>query len=113
MEKVQLQWKKWTNCSNNLVTPIDFYSLFFTDELLQKIADETNRHAEQSIVKRIMDESVKYYARIAEWKDVDVRELKLFWNNNVVRTRPEVFRSEILRVKIHCTKAKLPLVQEL
>lgn len=67
------------NVPDNLENPIDFYLLFLTDELLHKMAEETNRYAEQKIIDKIVDESLTANSRLQDWKAVDVSELKIFF----------------------------------
>lgn len=62
----------------DMKTPLSFYSLFLTDELLDKIAAETNRYAEQCIVNRIVDENLKETARLIRWKETNRDELRNF-----------------------------------
>ncbi|XP_049306580.1 piggyBac transposable element-derived protein 1-like isoform X2 [Bactrocera dorsalis] len=62
MEKIDLKSLKWRSaeimesettwkselCSNEVKTPIEYFSTFFTDELWQKICEETNLYAIQT-----------------------------------------------------------------
>lgn len=69
--------------NNAFVTPdvktaFDFYSLFLTDELLDKIVEETNRYAEQCIVNRIVMDNLKENARIATWTNTTKEEIRNF-----------------------------------
>lgn len=51
--------------------PYDFVS-FFVDDLLHFMVDETNRYASQKVKKMLLPE-----ARIKQWKDTDVKEMKI------------------------------------
>ena len=62
MEKIDLKSLKWSSaefierdttwksvlCSNEVKKPIEYFTTFFTDELFQKICDETNIYAMQT-----------------------------------------------------------------
>ena len=55
--------------------PADFVSLFMTDELLEKILYNTNRHAQRTIVA---SEPLSPHSRLRRWQPVDLLELKNF-----------------------------------
>ncbi|KAG5879737.1 hypothetical protein JTB14_033339 [Gonioctena quinquepunctata] len=55
-------------------TPLDFFNLLVTDELLELIARETNIYAEEVFLSG----ATKEKSRITAWKDVTVEELKRF-----------------------------------
>ncbi|XP_068206401.1 piggyBac transposable element-derived protein 4-like [Palaemon carinicauda] len=56
-------------------TPLDFFHLFFSLELFQLIADETNHYARQKInVKRPLQQ----YSVWQDWKDVTAKEVMAF-----------------------------------
>ncbi|KAJ8932643.1 hypothetical protein NQ318_002940 [Aromia moschata] len=52
----------------------DFFSLLVTDELLNHIVEQTNEYAEEVFLNK----STKEKSRITEWKDVTLKELKVF-----------------------------------
>ncbi|KAJ8939476.1 hypothetical protein NQ318_022530 [Aromia moschata] len=52
----------------------DFFSLLVTDELLNHIVEQTNVYAEEVFLIK----STKEKSRITEWKDVTLKELKVF-----------------------------------
>jgi len=54
--------------------PYEFYKLFFDDDILDFLIEETNRYASQSLVNR----SVKTFARIKKWYPVDRTEMNNF-----------------------------------
>ncbi|XP_061536929.1 piggyBac transposable element-derived protein 4-like [Phycodurus eques] len=56
--------------------PADFLELFLTDELLQRIADQTNLYATQYF--QVQSESLPH-SRVHAWKPVSVPELKTFF----------------------------------
>ncbi|XP_061637356.1 piggyBac transposable element-derived protein 4-like [Phyllopteryx taeniolatus] len=56
--------------------PADFLELFLTDELLQRIADQTNLYATQYF--QAQSESLPH-SRVHAWKPVSVPELKTFF----------------------------------
>jgi len=55
-------------------SPYEFYKLFFDDDVLDFLIEETNRHASQSLVNR----SVKTFSRIKKWYPVDRTEMNNF-----------------------------------
>jgi hypothetical protein len=57
--------------------PIDFFNLYFTDEIFQYIADETNRYAEQFIAAN--KDNLKDNSRVRDWKKTDKNEMKTFF----------------------------------
>lgn len=54
-------------------SPIDFYSLFLNDSLLEIMVEETNRYATQKILLGSLPKS-----RISQWKDTSLQEMKTF-----------------------------------
>jgi len=52
----------------------EFYKLFFNDEVLDFLIEETNRYASQSLLNR----SVKQFSRIKKWYPVDRTEMNNF-----------------------------------
>jgi hypothetical protein len=54
--------------------PLDFFRLFFENEILTIIQNESNRYAEQQITKKKQEGSLKTKSLHAQWK-----EIKLFF----------------------------------
>lgn len=50
----------------NIVHPTEFYSLLISDDLLQRLADETNRYAEQQIVMEITNETLSLNSKLGD-----------------------------------------------
>ena len=59
---------------NNEESPLDYFRLIFTDELLEKVVEETNRYASQYLSANPLSPS----ARAKLWKNVDKDELMVF-----------------------------------
>ncbi|CAD1475423.1 unnamed protein product, partial [Heterotrigona itama] len=59
---------------SNCITPLQFFSLFFTNELVSKIATETNLYARKIINSREVSVHSLWY----NWYDVTVNELRAF-----------------------------------
>lgn len=57
-------------------TPLNCFQLFFTDQLIAKIVEETNRYAEQT---RASVTDPAEHSRINKWKPVTPDEIKLFF----------------------------------
>ncbi|CAL1278575.1 unnamed protein product [Larinioides sclopetarius] len=55
-------------------SPIEFFSIFFDDDIVCYIASETNRYAENFIEKSELTPS----SRVHNWKDVDSSEIRVF-----------------------------------
>ena len=60
-------------------TPLYCFQLFFSDELFEIIARETNRYAEQYIQSKGGDDNLSSYAIGKGWVNVSVGEMKLFF----------------------------------
>lgn len=56
-------------------SPLEFWQLFVTDELIKKLVLETNRYAEQQKASR---EVIPPNARIRKWVDCDESEMRKF-----------------------------------
>ena len=54
--------------------PIDFFNLYFTDAVIQKISDETNRYAHQFL--ETGGPNLKPYSIVHEWKDTNPEEVR-------------------------------------
>lgn len=54
--------------------PIDFYGLFFDEEILDFLIIETNRYASQSLRNR----KLKAYSRLKKWTPIDRTEMRNF-----------------------------------
>ncbi len=54
--------------------PIDFFLLFWSDDVMQLIVDETNRYA----TTLLNNSNVTRNSRISHWKPLDIVELKHF-----------------------------------
>lgn len=88
---------KWLNNSGykpptgqNATTPIDYFQLFFTDELLLEIMKETNRYAKEKIQKNTPLRKKSMWWR---WKDISLPELKAFLGiliNMGMNEKPEI-----------------------
>lgn len=61
--------------SSNLSSELEFFQLFFTDELIGEIVQETNQHAQEKISS--MD-SLAELSIWKSWEDTSVEELKAF-----------------------------------
>ena len=53
-------------------TPYDIFSLFFTEDMLQKLVNYTNEYG----AGHIIDKNIKPYARI--WFPITVKELRAY-----------------------------------
>ena len=56
--------------------PLEFFKLFFTDELIDIIVTETNRYAGQFLAEN--QGALKERSRAKEWKETDAKEIKVF-----------------------------------
>lgn len=71
-------------------TPLDYFQLFFTDELLNEIVKETNRYANEKIMKHtpLRKRSIWW-----TWKDLTLEEMKAFLGvliNMAMNPKPEI-----------------------
>lgn len=64
---------------DDLKSPLEFFSLFFTDELIETIVTETNRYAEEKIILNICDEKILPSSRLNTWTEVTSDEIKVFF----------------------------------
>jgi hypothetical protein len=60
-------------------SPLDFFRLFFDNEILAVIQKEINRYAEQQINKKKEEGPLKPKTVHGQWKEVSVQEIKLFF----------------------------------
>lgn len=58
--------------SDNCVLPIDVYSLFITDEIIDEIVKETNRYASQKLSSHVLTRK----SRLRDWVPTDRLEMK-------------------------------------
>lgn len=72
--KEQLLKKPTPSGENNLVVPLDVYSLFVTDETIASIVHETNRYATQILLSK----AVTRKSRLAKWIPTDAKEMRMF-----------------------------------
>ena len=56
--------------------PIDFFNLYFTDAVIQKISDETTMYAHQFLETE--GPNLKPYSIAHGWKDTNLKRLELF-----------------------------------
>ncbi|KAF2885917.1 hypothetical protein ILUMI_20256 [Ignelater luminosus] len=54
--------------------PVDYFNLFFTDQFLEMIVQESNDYAESIFMRA----GVSEYSRITSWKPLTVGEMKVF-----------------------------------
>ncbi|XP_039275048.1 piggyBac transposable element-derived protein 4-like [Nilaparvata lugens] len=59
--------------------PIDFFLLFFDNEIQNMLVAETNRYAEQQIIKGICEETISEHSFVAKWSDTNPNELMKFF----------------------------------
>ncbi|GFU13863.1 piggyBac transposable element-derived protein 4 [Trichonephila clavipes] len=62
------------NIANN-ASILNYFELFFDDQVLRMIVQETNRYAEQYIHKTVCKEG----SRWKKWTETNVEELRLFF----------------------------------
>lgn len=70
----QFEGKPGLKAVGNLEDPLDFFNLFFDEELMNYIASETNRFADQFLEKTELTPS----ARAQNWKETDAKEMRIF-----------------------------------
>jgi hypothetical protein len=63
----------------NCVTPLQFFMLFFTSEMIKKITAETNAYAKQKIASK----TVSCFSIWHEWYDVVEEEMLAFLGLNI------------------------------
>ncbi|XP_046828679.1 piggyBac transposable element-derived protein 4-like isoform X2 [Vespa crabro] len=61
------------NC-DNCIDPLDYFQLYFTNELIENIVVKTNNYARSKIAKRVLSERSIWNT----WKDLTVSEMKAF-----------------------------------
>lgn len=74
----------------NLSSPIHYFQLFVTDELLPEIVTESNRYAQEKIQKIT---PLRKQSMWWSWKDVDLVEMKAFFGviiNMDKNPKPEI-----------------------
>lgn len=103
------QWKVWSEGDNNFnkflwkhdsgykppndqtpTTPLDFFHLFFTNDLMLEIVKETNRYAAEKIQKNTPLQKKSIWL---SWKDLTLEELKAFFGliiNMGMNEKPEI-----------------------
>jgi hypothetical protein len=59
--------------------PISFFRLFFDDEIQNMLVAETNRYAEQQLIKGICEETITEHSLVAKWTDTNPDELMKFF----------------------------------
>lgn len=59
--------------------PIDFFLLFFDDEIQNLLVTETNRYAEQQIITGICEELISKHSVLSKWYCTDANELMRFF----------------------------------
>lgn len=59
--------------------PIDFFLLFFDEEVQNLLVTETNRYAQQQILKGICEESITEHSILSKWYATDANELMCFF----------------------------------
>ncbi|XP_017778000.1 PREDICTED: piggyBac transposable element-derived protein 4-like [Nicrophorus vespilloides] len=60
--------------STNCAEPIDFFKLFFTDELINKLVEETNGYANEKIAEKHLSK----HSIWLKWTDVTTKEMSAF-----------------------------------
>ncbi|TBU02002.1 transposase IS4, partial [Hamiltosporidium tvaerminnensis] len=63
--------------------PLDFFKLFFTDELIEKIVTEINRYARNKITQKRLSKRSTWHS----WVDVTVEEFQAFLGEHFVPSR--------------------------
>lgn len=58
--------------------PIDFFNLFFPEDFVQLLVDQTNLYAEQTIIELANKKQIKPFSRLFAWKKVDKGDIKLY-----------------------------------
>lgn len=64
---------------NDAKSPINFFSLFFSDELIKTIVTETNRYDDHIMIEGITNETISKESRLNKWTDVTPDEIKTFF----------------------------------
>ncbi|UYV68477.1 PGBD5 [Cordylochernes scorpioides] len=60
-------------------TPFDAFKIFFTEEILAKITQETNHYAKNIIAREKKKDAIKPHSNMAKWSDVTLAQMKLFF----------------------------------
>lgn len=63
-----------TNIPSTAKTPTDYYELFVTEEIINKMVLETNNYAQ----KYVSENQIKIKSRVKAWKPTDSEEMKRF-----------------------------------
>jgi hypothetical protein len=58
-----------------LVSPLDYFMLFFSDKIVKEILDKTNRFSKEKIMQHM---PLQKRSILANWADVTMEELKAF-----------------------------------
>ena len=61
---------------NDVTDPLEFFELFFDNEIVDQIATETNRYARQFLEERLVNLMAR--SRSKEWIDTDSNEIRVF-----------------------------------
>lgn len=72
------------------IRPLEFFQLFFTDELLERIVSETNNYATR---KMHLQMPFTQYSAWRYWKPVTLQEIKAFFGvilNMVLNPKPQI-----------------------
>lgn len=99
-------------------SPIDYFSMLFTDELIESIVEKTNLYA----VEIVLASSGILTSIISQWKDTSVKEMKIFlallFHTGTIRTnRLEDYwkKNELFNLKFfrsHMSKNRFMLIFE-
>lgn len=57
-------------------TPLAYFQIFMTDEILNYIAEQTNKYHKQTVEILKASDKLKKYSRILRWKEVDITDIK-------------------------------------
>ena len=77
-------------------TPLQFFQLFFTDELIRKIVSETNKYAANILATK----NISKYSIWKTWRDVNEIEMKAFLGVVINMGLIEVPEFQIIGVKL-------------
>lgn len=64
---------------NTIKSPVEFFSLFLTSELIEILVTETNRYAEQAIIDGFVKGTISEESRLNKWTNVTSDEIKTFF----------------------------------
>ena len=88
MDPYQADWflqytrKKGVLVDTSGMNPIDYFMLFFSEDIFQTMADQTNLYASQYL--ETPDNFLKPASRLKTWSDTDVSEMKAFTAINMM-----------------------------